>query len=344
MATGISVHVGVNIVSPSVFDVERVPPLRNCLKDSQAMFDIAKNRFLFDARDPFLGSNATFDNVVLAILEAAQELGDGDTFLFTFSGHGSQQSEDEDDLLGGGAVIDEPDRKDEGIVLFDKILLDDFLRRNVWSQFTKGVRIIGVADCCRGGSILSASTLNPLNDPAVAFPFPAPGGVLNADVTLTGAAGRAARRGRNGRSARPPSALPLSAVSDVNTEPVATGSRPLTRELGRVLRRAHIEASLPFYQMLKKRILTDERGNLKADLLTLSACTDEEDIPDGDEHGVFTQALLDLFSGGASPDDYDDLREKVEIIYRNQHRPQTPVITPEDRTKVAFRTRRPFIL
>ena len=138
MAKGISIHVGVNEVSSTVFSA---PKLNHCEDDANAMFELAKAAG-FTPAEPLLGEKATFANVVKAIQDAATELKPGETFLFTFSGHGSREPSDN---------FIEPDGRDETIVLSDHLLLDSFWVNDLWPRFDSGVRAIVVADSCHAG-------------------------------------------------------------------------------------------------------------------------------------------------------------------------------------------------
>ena len=140
MARGISLHVGINQPS-SAFP--NAAPLKNCENDALAMERIAALNN-FKTRDLLLGSDATYARVTTKIRSAATELEAGDIFLFTFAGHGFQESDvsqDEDDFL------------DETLLLFDVELFDDVLRKDLWPRFRPNVRVLMIADSCHSGTV-----------------------------------------------------------------------------------------------------------------------------------------------------------------------------------------------
>lgn len=144
MPRGISLHVGINKVSSAFPSASELKGAEN---DALAMEAIAiENKF--NPHDVLLGSEATYGRVSTKIRAAAAELNKGDFFLFTFAGHGFQRV----DIAPG----DEPDFRDETILLFDFELYDDVLREVFWPLFRKGVRILIVADSCHSGSVATA--------------------------------------------------------------------------------------------------------------------------------------------------------------------------------------------
>ncbi|HXQ71453.1 MAG TPA: caspase family protein [Pyrinomonadaceae bacterium] len=273
MPRGISVHVGVNNPDP----VFGVTPLQGCVSDATSMRDIAVSRG-FEAKI-FLDGNATFENVFEAILDATEQLTADDIFLFTFAGHGSFQSTIPSD--------EEADGQDETILLRDCVLIDNFLRRNLWSQFAEGVRILGVADSCHSGSVLSASHVGPSPGiPSANAPSPA--------LIMDGGGGPelATTFGTVVVEAAPP--RPVS--------PSSTLVRAFTdADRGRIER-----LNPELHARLRSELLSGEDANVRASLLTLSACRDNQDALDGPEHGAFTQALLDVWNGGTFTGNYDD--------------------------------------
>ena len=142
MAKGISLHVGVNFTNIGGTS------LLGCVNDATQMALIAQQHG-FEVLEVIADTKATFNYVTAKIKEAATQLGPGDIFFFTFSGHGSFiPDEDEDD-------DDELDDRDETLVLHDFMLCDDYIARELWPRFAAGVRILMVADSCHSGSVAS---------------------------------------------------------------------------------------------------------------------------------------------------------------------------------------------
>jgi hypothetical protein len=301
----ISVHVGINAVDAGVFNADT---LRGCENDARAMFELAGSfNADFVRRELFLGAEATFKRVDEAIRAAAQELAAGDVFFFTFAGHGSQRPE-------GPGGDETADRRDEEIVLYDRIMIDDYIRRALWSRFGPGVRLLAVADCCHSGTGV----------------FAVPGDPAEPEF--------------------PPAAGPAGAAHAAGAPPdedpaVVEVSAPVRRSITRAERSAHLNSVPPgVYEAMRNSIPTGAEAELKADLLTLAACDDDEeigeDVLDGRPHGVFTLALLEVLK--ASPANYDVLMEGVVEEYRKKGLPETPQSRPKEGTP-AFRTLRPFI-
>lgn len=147
MTKGISVNVGLNKVTSSVF---HATALDGCENDAKAMRDIAVAQH-FESATLLIGSDATLDNVVNAVKAAAGKLGTGDLFLFTFAGHGT--------FKVVPASTEELDKHDESIVLTDHLLIDNFWRNELWPKFNPGVRVVAVADCCHSGTVLVSDEL-----------------------------------------------------------------------------------------------------------------------------------------------------------------------------------------
>jgi hypothetical protein len=91
-----------------------------------------------------LTEEGTAEAVTAAIERAAAELDAGDFFFITYSGHGGQVPDGNDE--------DEEDRSDETWVLYDRQLVDDELFA-LWAKFKPGVRIFLLSDSCHSGSV-----------------------------------------------------------------------------------------------------------------------------------------------------------------------------------------------
>ena len=98
MARGISLHIGLNRVDPAHYQGWD-GALTACEFDANDLRAIAQSQG-FEPRS-LLTKDATAEAVLSAIEGAAGELGQGDLFLCTYSGHGGQvpdrNGEDEED-------------------------------------------------------------------------------------------------------------------------------------------------------------------------------------------------------------------------------------------------------
>jgi hypothetical protein len=140
MAKGKSLHLGVNEVSPAAYGGWS-GPLNACEADATDMVALASAAGF--AGESLLTREATRANVLRGLAAAASELKSGDIFLVTYSGHGGQvpdRNNDEDDHL------------DETWCLYDGQLIDDELYE-CWSKFAPGVRVLVLSDSCHSGSV-----------------------------------------------------------------------------------------------------------------------------------------------------------------------------------------------
>jgi hypothetical protein len=140
MAKGISIHVALNYIDPANYGGwEGV--LGGCENDAYAWEALAKGRG-FDTRF-LLNESATSHAVLGEILAAAEHCDPGDLFLLTYSGHGGQVPDRDND---------EPDGRDETWLLFDRQVLDDELFA-AFARFKAGTRIVVVSDSCHSGTV-----------------------------------------------------------------------------------------------------------------------------------------------------------------------------------------------
>jgi hypothetical protein len=139
MATGLSLHIGVNRVDTKHY--QGWDGLLNaCEADADDLERIAAGRgFLTQILKT---EGATRSAVIRAIRDACDKLHAGDIFYLSYSGHGGQLP----DLNG-----DEDDTLDETWCLYDGELIDDELAA-LWARFASGVRILVTSDCCHSGT------------------------------------------------------------------------------------------------------------------------------------------------------------------------------------------------
>lgn len=138
-----SLHIGLNAVSAAAYEGWD-GPLSACEFDAKDMAAIAKSKAMHST--VLLTKKATRANVLAGMRAAAKALKSGDLFLLTYSGHGGQMPDIDDD---------EPDKKDETWCLFDGQLIDDELYYEL-SKFKAGVRILVLSDSCHSGTITRA--------------------------------------------------------------------------------------------------------------------------------------------------------------------------------------------
>lgn len=140
-AAASAVHIGLNAVNPAHYGGWS-GELMACEFDANDMSAIAKSRGMKSM--VLLTKKATRANSLAAIRTAAKSLTSGDLFFLTYSGHGGQVPDTNDD---------EPDKQDETWCLYDGQLLDDELYFEL-SRFAAGVRILVLSDSCHSGSVI----------------------------------------------------------------------------------------------------------------------------------------------------------------------------------------------
>jgi len=143
-AQGISMHVGLNSVSPAHYGGWS-GDLAACEFDAYDMAAIARSRGM--KANIVLTKKGTRANVLAGIRAAAKALKAGDLFFLSYSGHGGQVP----DITG-----DEDDKQDETWCLYDGQLIDDELYFEL-SRFTAGVRLLVLSDSCHSGTVTRAA-------------------------------------------------------------------------------------------------------------------------------------------------------------------------------------------
>jgi hypothetical protein len=146
MARGISLHVGLNSVDPDHYNGWD-GALTACEFDANDMESLAQSRRFETSK--LLTTAATAGAVRGAIEGAAAALERGDIFFVTYSGHGGQVPDVNDD--------EETDTSDETWVSYDRQIIDDELYA-LWATFKPGVRIVVLSDSCHSGSVTKAIT------------------------------------------------------------------------------------------------------------------------------------------------------------------------------------------
>ena len=142
MATGHSLHLGLNSVDPSHYDGWS-GPLGGCENDANDMAAIARGQGYASSK-VLLTQQATAGTFLNEMLALAGKARPGDIVFLSYSGHGGQVP----DLDGD----EEDDGLDETWCLYDRMLIDDELFK-LFSRFATDVRIFMLSDSCHSGTV-----------------------------------------------------------------------------------------------------------------------------------------------------------------------------------------------
>ncbi|MCP4413075.1 MAG: hypothetical protein GY808_11000 [Gammaproteobacteria bacterium] len=141
MAKGYAVLVGLKSVDPLSYNGwDGINGCWGCELDVDNMDRILKS--VGYQTNVIKTAAATRDNILSALYRAAENMTNGDIFVFYYSGHGGQQP----DFNG-----DEMDGKDETLVAYDREVIDDKIH-NALEKFATGVRIVMISDSCNSGT------------------------------------------------------------------------------------------------------------------------------------------------------------------------------------------------
>lgn len=140
MAKGIALAIGLNSVDPNHY-AGWSGPLNACEADAEDMTLISKAKGFKTVM--LLTDEAKRDQVIDEIERAATQLSTGDIFMLSYSGHGGQLPD---------ANNDEDDGQDETWCLYDGELVDDEIYTKL-GKFARGVRILVLSDSCHSGTV-----------------------------------------------------------------------------------------------------------------------------------------------------------------------------------------------
>lgn len=120
--------------------------LAGCVNDARDWQALLEGRGY--SVDHLHDADAKADRIIEGLKGLIGQARDGDSIVFTFSGHGSWLPDDDSD---------EPDERDEMMcphdVMQDRFVLDDDLHE-IFSGKAPGARLYVIADCCHSGSVV----------------------------------------------------------------------------------------------------------------------------------------------------------------------------------------------
>lgn len=272
MAKGMSLHVGLNSVDPKHYQGWS-GHLTACEADANDMADLAQaGSFSFTK---LLTRQATREAVLNGIGDAAKNLKSGDIFFLTYSGHGGQAP----DLNN-----EEPDGMDETWCLYDGQLIDDELYSS-WGAFASGVRIFLLSDSCHSGTVSKAIHYR---------------------------------------------------------EKLRSGLPPVYRAMPDEVALRVYQNNKSFYDpILKNRNLSEALSAVKASVLLISGCQDNQLSLDGTFNGLFTGTLKTVWNGGTFGGSY---RRFHTAIGSKMPPDQTPKLSLVGASNPAFIAQKPLTL
>jgi hypothetical protein len=277
MAKGLTLAIGLNSVDPKHYGGWS-GELNACEADADDMTNIAKSKN-FRVKT-LLTKVATRGRVIGEISKAAKTLKSGDIFMLSYSGHGGQLP----DLNN-----DEPDAQDETWCLYDGELVDDELYAQL-GKFSQGVRILVFSDSCHSGTVVKLAYYQ-------------------------------------GTTAAPSS----------GTSPQGVRYRFMPPDVALRTYRAN----RVFYDRILRNIKKNAEETVKASVLLISGCQDNQLSSDGDFNGLFTGQLLRVWKNGTFKSDY---RKFHASIVRRMPPDQTPNYFRVGRIDSKFEAQRPFTI
>ncbi|MFJ3881651.1 caspase family protein [Streptomyces sp. NPDC090077] len=281
MSNGLSIHIGLNEIDESRYGTKG--ELKNPENDAVTMRDLAKANG-FETLTTLLTRDATSENVAAALKTAATRLTAGDLLLLTYAGHGSQVP----DKNG-----DEPDRRDETWVLYDRQFVDDELYA-LLGAFPEDVRVLLLSDSCHSGTV-SRDVSHFLDDAELVRAFD-------------------------------------------TSEPSEVRAR--IRALPQDAQFRNYQRDQELYDGIQRSVPALDLQDIRADVLLLSGCQDNQTSSDGTgANGLFTETLVKTWKNGAFRGSYATLhRQIVESMpfYQTPNMLQTGKRTKEFAAQTPF--------
>lgn len=255
----------------------------------------------FECFEPLLDEKATRAEVSSTIKKAADELTSGDIFFVHYSGHGASIADHNGD---------ESDGRDETWCLYDGMMIDDELHR-LWCNFRTGVRIVVFSDSCYSGTVTRGNAFS------AAIIAGDSGGVRGAPGVLD----------------------PDNAEGMV------------FRFIPDEIADATVKRNSDFYDRVfneiskvgdeKKQGPDGDRPTVRASVLLISGCQDNQVSADLASNGLFTSAVKRIWSDGRFGGSWRTFHAKVVSIMPQT---QSPNFFPIGVSNAGFWDQKPFTI
>ncbi len=194
-----------------------------------------------------------------------------------------------------------PGRFDQTWCAYDRPLVDDELAE-LWAMFPAGVRIVLISDSCHSATIARQLEL----------------------------LARVRSQSRD--------AATLRGIDDLRPgldENVVFRTLPLEFQ-ARVLR-----DNRELFSNIQQQTRGNKNVKIGATVITLAACLDTEVTLDGDQNGLFTSKLLQVWNGGSFLGNYAEFLKQIASLIGSGQHPQYKV---DGKPNLSFQAERPFTI
>jgi hypothetical protein len=297
---GASIHVGVNRLDVSHYGGEF--PLAGCVNDARAMRDLAD--IMGYTSHMLTNEEATTSNFIAMVRQAASGLYAGDSLFVSFSGHGSQ--------LESTSPDEEADLMDETLCFYDRMFIDNELFM-LLHEVRAGVNVTLFFDSCHSGTVAKM----------ILAPSNGGGNTALTDDLTRAITSTTEPLGGNAEVHDSRSFVPISSESLLATldgdRPVLRDPRSITeRSIApsvRLLRETSNDRHLgnrksitmfhqiylnnrEVYNTVRSLVQPREQEMLECNVISFSACQDNQTTLDGAVNGFFTGRFLQLWDRG----------------------------------------------
>ncbi|MFB4269190.1 caspase family protein [Nonomuraea sp. GTA35] len=347
---GISVHIGVDELDADHYGESFALP--SCVNDARGMASLAEA--VGYRATIFENENATVANFTGLMRYAAANLFTGDTLLFTFSGHGSQVTDNGSDA--------EADGLDETFCFYDRMLVDDEFYA-LMAELQRGVRVIGVFDSCHSGTAAKrigsptpeqdrrqrrAERLEQMEKAATAYEESTKTVTSGGEKYSTIPLAEEELRTRLDKDLPPPPPPPAADGAGIAPLAVGEGLEVLadlyadgTTGKGKLIDSLTgiYDKNQDVYDSVRDAAGPKEQAEIQATMLTLAACNDAQTTPAGSVYSLFTYNIITAWNRGGFTGNYSQFHR---ALLDRSRADATPVLTTYGRGAENMLYVRPF--
>jgi hypothetical protein len=325
---GFALTIGLNEVDPDHYSGWR-GELSGCEPDARDMEMIASSQGF--VTEMLLTKKATRKNVREKLECLSGRLKSGDLLVVSYSGHGGQVP----DVNG-----DEDDDLDETWCLYDGEFLDDELFE-LWIKFQPGVRILVFSDSCHSGTVLKMKKVD--------FEIPDPQRIeifkrewqkikkqpkLDRPAILSIIKGNRDMRMRIKPMVRKRDMQPFTAE---NIAPTLVSRLASPMILANTYQRHKV-----FYDKIGRDAPKEDSTSVKASLILISGCEDDQASADIGFNGLFTWMLKNVWQNGDFDGDHQKFYEEIKTKVLASNDDQSPKLSTLGTNFAVFLNQRPY--